>query len=129
MSEQIIIEQLGNALSRLDESLKIAPKDSTLAVDATIQRFEFCFELFWKMLQKLLFSSEGIEIRSPKKALQEALALGWITNENAWLQMLDDRNLTSHTYHEDLAAEIYARISGYYKLMSEAYNKIIKSKK
>jgi len=39
---------------------------------------------------------EGIEALSPKKALQFAYQLAWIEDVQAWLQMLNDRNITSH---------------------------------
>lgn len=94
MSEIAILDQLQNALARFDESLQTDAITNPLAIDATIQRFEFCFKLFWKFLQKLLYLREGIETRSPKRTLQEALILGWITDEAPWLQILSDRNLT-----------------------------------
>jgi len=81
-----------------------------LAIDGSIQRFEFCFELGWKLLKKMLMHLEGLEAVSPKKSLQLAYQLNWIDNEQAWLKMLQDRNLTLHTYREEYAQEIYARL-------------------
>jgi nucleotidyltransferase substrate binding protein (TIGR01987 family) len=42
--------------------------------------------------------------------LKLAFQQGWIDEEGAWLAMLDDRNLTSHTYNESTAVEIYKRL-------------------
>ena len=33
-------------------------------------------------------------------------------------------NLASHTYHEELADEIYGKINDYYNLMENIYNRI-----
>ena len=102
---------LGRALDRLAEALA-RPIDDPLAVDASIQRFEFTFELFWKLLRRRL-ARQGIDVASPRAALRQAYRLGWLDDEARWLGMLDDRNLTSHTYREALAREIYGRLAGH----------------
>ncbi len=110
---------LESAIKRLAEALAVDAKTLPIAVDAAIQRFEFCYELLWKALKKMLFDKENIEVQSPKQVLQQAYALGWIKDEKLWLQMAQDRNLTSHTYQEELALEIYQRIPAYLKEMQE----------
>jgi nucleotidyltransferase substrate binding protein (TIGR01987 family) len=99
---------LENALLRLKEALH-EPKNNTLIIDATIQRFEFVIELYWKTLKRLL-DSQGIHATTPKEVLKKAYAAEWLKNETAWLQMLDDRNETSHVYDEEKAQEIYQHI-------------------
>lgn len=113
-------QALGKALKRLEEALGESPETNILAIDGTIQRFEFCIELFWKVLKKFL-SKEGYDVKSPKQALQEAYQMEWIHDESLWLQMLEDRNETSHTYNDDTANRIYSHISQYYKKMQEVY--------
>jgi len=95
------------AVDRLAEALA-APK-SDLHRDAAIQRFEFSFELAWKATQKSL-RSEGIDAASPKACFREAFRLGWVQREEPWLSMLEDRNLTSHTYDASLAEAVYQRL-------------------
>ena len=82
-------------------------------IDATIQRFEFSVELFWKLLKRLLLDL-GQETNFPKAVLREAFATGLIDQDQAWIQMLNDRNQTSHTYDEELADVIYGRIKKIY---------------
>ncbi|MCA0972218.1 nucleotidyltransferase substrate binding protein [Halobacillus litoralis] len=106
------LENLERALDRLDEALQEDDTNS-LIVDATIQRFEFTIELFWKALKRALFE-EGIEAKTPKEALREAYQAGWLNDEKAWLQMLKDRNETSRTYDEEKALEIVGHIKWYY---------------
>lgn len=118
---------LSKALDRLQEALKESPKTNVLAVDGTIQRFEFCIELFWKVLRKFL-AQEGYETKSPRQALQEAYQMEWIHDEKLWIQMLNDRNETSHTYNDETANRIYSHINNYYIKMREVYEMVLKAK-
>ncbi len=102
------LSDFGRALDRLDEALAVSP-DAPLAVDGTIQRFEFTFELAWKTAKAALVA-EGIPTRSPREALREAMRMGWLADERAWIEMMDDRNLASHIYREEVADEIYGHI-------------------
>ena len=77
--------------------------------DAAIQRFEFSFELAWKAIQEAL-KKEGLGCQSPKSCLRAAFAQGWIEDEGAALAMLDDRNLTPHSYNEALAQVVFDRL-------------------
>jgi len=112
-------ESLGKALGRLEEALG-QPVENPLAVDATIQRFEFTIELFWKALKRCL-EFEGIDASTPRGALQQAYQAGWLEDESRWLQMLRDRNETSHTYDEAKARKIYERIRANQPALRAAY--------
>ena len=92
------------ALNQLAKALQ-QPKDEFLR-DSVIQRFEIAYELAWKML-KLCLEAEGISDRTPRETLQEALQAGFITDGNAWSDLQKMRNLTSHTYDESLAEQVY----------------------
>ncbi len=74
--------------------------------DSVIQRFEFCWELAWKVL-RLKLLEEGIEALTPREVFREALAARLLHDGNAWSQAQRMRNLTSHTYDESLAEEVY----------------------
>ena len=102
------LESLQNAVVRLRAALDAPETD--LSRDAAIQRFEFCFELAWKTIQRRALD-EGLECQSPKGCLKLALKLGWIAKENDWLAMLEDRNQTTHTYDEELAKRVYSRLA------------------
>lgn len=80
-----------------------------------IQAFEFTYELFWKTLQKLA-QYEQIEAATPRASIQAGFQMGIIEDpeESIWLSLMKDRNLTCHTYHEDLSIEIYERIKNQY---------------
>ena len=86
-----------------------------------IQAFEFTFEQCWKSIQKIAGTS-GVAVGSPKAAFTYALENAWIdpSDEGFWLEMIKDRNLTSHTYQEDLAKEVFGRIRDRYVAMFDA---------
>ena len=119
MNAQLNINPLENVLTRLNESLQF-DLSQPLVVDACIHRFVFCIELTWKTLKKSL-AIEGIEANTPRECIQQAYSIHWINDESAWLSMLKDRNLTSHTYKEDLALEIYHRLPLHYQAMADLY--------
>jgi len=97
---------------------------SVVVRDAAIQRFEYTFEAFWKFLRDYLREAEGIRCNSPKSCFREAMGAGLISEEQSMtcLEMTDDRNLTSHTYIETVADQIYGKIGSYCKLMEEIFN-------
>ena len=75
--------------------------------DSVIQRFEFCFELGWKLL-RLKLLEEGIEANTPRASIREAVSAQLLEDGNQWSEMLQKRNETSHTYDEALARKVYA---------------------
>jgi nucleotidyltransferase substrate binding protein (TIGR01987 family) len=107
------------ALGRFSEVL-LRDSSDRIVIDAAIQRFEFCFELGWKTL-KVFLEFEGYTPATPRQTLKDALKIQWLKDEQAWLQMLQDRNLTAHTYHEALANQIYSRLSDHHARMSEVF--------
>lgn len=112
------LRNLELAVLRLREALD-QPASNPLAIDGVIQRFEFVFELSWKTLKHLL-EAEGISATTPRAAIRQAFKAQWINDEAAWLQMLSDRNETSHTYNADLASRIYAHIRDNFPIMAAA---------
>ncbi len=117
------LQQTKKALQALGVMVRKPMDEDRGNIDASIQRFEFTIELFWKLLKRIL-ESKGVEVRYPKDVLKEAYAGGLIDDEKAWLRMLRDRNLTSYTYDENLADEIYAHIKLYYPILEQALQKI-----
>lgn len=78
-----------------------------------IQAFEFTFEATWKLFRHVA-QREGLEAPSPRRAVMVAYRLGLIADEAAWLDMLADRNLTSHVYHSALATRIFEAVRDRY---------------
>ena len=100
-----------DALARLETGVEQAVNE--LDKDGVIQRFEFTFELLWKSLKALL-AYEGIECYSPKSCIKEAFKAGKIPDDEIFLDMLEDRNLSSHIYDKHKSEEIFERIKRVY---------------
>ena len=111
------LNQFTKAVGRLREGISVAVDE--LDRDGVIQRFEFCFELLWKTL-KIFLEDKGLEARSPKDSLRAAFGQGWITDEDAFLDMLEDRNKTSHIYSREESQRIFDRIKQQHLLQIEA---------
>lgn len=104
-------EAFQTALNRLKEAIDMYEDDNNpVLLDGTIQRFEFTVELAWKLIKEYLESEKFGEFNSPKSVIKEAYKVQIIQNGEEWIEMLDDRNLTSHTYDEEVAKEIYHNI-------------------
>ena len=97
------------ALERLNEALKEDIAKNKIAVDGTIQRFEFTFELSWKLC-KVILRYNGVEAETPRMVIKEAFKSGLIADGDGWVEMLEDRNKTSHIYDEPQALIIYEKI-------------------
>ncbi len=102
------LEQFKKAVQRLDEVLQ--EEKSDFLRDSAIQRFEFCTDLSWKTLQSFLKEEKGIICNSPKDCFKEAYSSEVIEYDVFYLDLIDLRNLTSRTYHEELADEVYLKL-------------------
>ena len=110
------VQAFEQALQRFREAL--AERETPLVRDAAIKRFEFTFELAWKAAQRCL-REQGILCRSPNECFREAFAFGLIQDNPLWIRMMEDRNLTVHTYNEQIAQKIYGNLKDYVPLYEE----------
>lgn len=109
----VSLEELEKAVNSLKESVKFCEDnkpDQTIhdiARDASIQRFEFCVELSWKLSKKLLGSSSA----TAKPVMREMLQEGLISDFQLWFEFVEARNKSSHTYDKKIAEEVYSNAS------------------
>jgi nucleotidyltransferase substrate binding protein (TIGR01987 family) len=96
---------LENALQSLKDALNPPPANDRER-DGAIQRFEYTFELSWKVAMRVLREA-GIESTTPKAVIRDLAKAGWISNPEEWLGFLKARNLTSHAYKELYAREVF----------------------
>jgi nucleotidyltransferase substrate binding protein (TIGR01987 family) len=96
--------------------------------DSMIQRFEFSFDLFWKTLKVYLTEVEKVvsDSASPRLILRDCVQNGVMseTEGNQAMDMLDSRNMTSHTYREEIAVSEAEKIPEYYNLMQTVTNRL-----
>lgn len=118
------LANLEKAIANLEEAYTITPA-TRIVIDGTIQRFEIMIELYWKTLKRVL-AYTGITASTPREALKAAYAVDLINNESAWLEMLNDRNLTSHIYDEDTALRIHEHVKSHLPLLKETFDALKK---
>lgn len=79
-----------------------------------VQAFEFCYELAWKMLRRVI-TQRGVEVGSPKETFRKAALDGLIDDPEIWFQFQKLRNLTVHTYNQECLEEIVANFESFSK--------------
>lgn len=93
------------------ETLKTALSKGSLSDlerDGTIQRFEYTFELAWKMMRKTLLALGRSEVSaSPKPIIRSAAEEGLIDDVESWFGFLEARNLSTHLYSEAEAEAVF----------------------
>ena len=125
----IKLENFQKALARLREGIGETEQSESLTLrDGCIQRFEFTAELAWKAAREYLLQQGLQDINSPKPVMREAFHNGLVSDEQGWLQLLQDRNLTSHLYDEQEADEIFLRIKQQHLLLLTALVAVLAAK-
>lgn len=128
---QLKMMDLDRANQRLQEVVDNQTVEQGIIIDATIQRFEFTFELSWKLMKHVLAYNGVTNVNSPRGAIREAFKQGYIEDAQKWLIMLDDRNRTSHTYDLDTAQDIFSKVQSTYadllKVFSEKVSDVLKA--
>ena len=107
-------ENFYSALNKLEEFLG-EPIVNDRDRAGIIQAFEFCYELSWQAIKKLA-ENEGLDAPTPLQAFQAGFQMKLIPSEaqETWLDMKKSRNLTSHTYKEEVAEEVLQKINQAY---------------
>lgn len=109
----VTLVELSKAIDSLEEVLSLFKKsaigsaESKAFRDSSIQRFEYCIELSWKTSIKLM----GSTTTSSKMAVREMARNNLLQNPELWLEFIDARNNTSHSYDEEIAAKVFVKIN------------------
>lgn len=116
------LEKALNSLKVALDRSKTSPQDEELR-DACIQRFEYSFELAWKLIKRQLEleigNSSEVDSYSKKTLFRVAGEKGLIVNIESWFDFITKRNLTSHTYNANNAILVYGITSKFYNEASE----------
>ena len=116
-----------NAIARMAEVIELS-KQRTLNQfehDSLIKRFEFTYEMAWKLMMSFEKENGVTELLGSKDVVRMAFGMSLIDNGEAWLEMIDDRNKTSHLYDEEMAADVMDEIiNTYYPLFVELQDKM-----
>ena len=131
LSEETYIEMLekrkkvlAKATERLKEALN--EEETEIAIDGTLHRFEFTFELAWKTMKDLMEYNGIIESTgSPREVLKNAFQNGIIEDGETWINMMLARNSLSHLYDEETSRKIYKDIKEKYIVLIEKLNEVL----
>lgn len=119
-------ENFGKSLSYLETSLQINNPDIVQKA-GIIQFFEMSYELAWNTMKDYLQDQGFVDITSPRSAIKKAFEVGLIEDGHNWMQLLSDRNLTSHVYDEAKATEIETLIQERYYPLFRALHQSLKT--
>lgn len=79
---------------------------SELEEQGLIKAFEYTYELAWSTLKDFLEYQGHAEIYGSRDAIRKSFELNLVRDGQSWMDMLESRNMTSHTYNEEIAREI-----------------------
>ena len=124
------LDSYHKALNRLAEVVNVmnSRELNEFEADGLVQRFEFTFELAWKLIKSYAeFQVTDKEIMGSRDAFRWAFDNGLITDCQSWMEMVKRRNDTSHTYDEATATEVVQLVkSTYFQLFVDLLNKMEK---
>jgi nucleotidyltransferase substrate binding protein (TIGR01987 family) len=112
------LEEAVKALSTFEKIVGL-PEPTDIERDAAIQRFEYSFEMVWKAAQAYLIDQGLTDVVSPRSAIRASFKVGMFNEETAEkiMRLVDDRNLTVHTYKEEFAVKLYRHLAGHAALL------------
>lgn len=118
-------ENFEKSYSLLEENFK-KENLSELERAGLIQFFEMTIELSWKLMKDYL-ESEEIIVKSPRDAIKQSLSISLIEDGELWLEALESRNLTTHTYDDEIAEKMQKNIQKkYFYILQNLYLKLSK---
>jgi nucleotidyltransferase substrate binding protein (TIGR01987 family) len=95
-------------------------------LDLIVKRFEYTYEMSWKALKRVL-EFLGLEANNPRNVFKEAFAQGLIKDEEVWLDMIEQRNLSNHVYDEQQIKGILKKTKKYNKAFISLEKKLEKT--
>jgi len=112
------------AITHLEIALQLKDPDM-LQKAGIIQFFEMSYELAWNTIKDYLEEEGFVDVKSPRSAIKKAFEIGLIDDGHSWMELLLDRNLTSHAYDEEKATEVEKLIhQKYYPLLTVLYTSL-----
>lgn len=100
--------QLSDALTKYDETAEALIKEGIL------QRFEFTHELAWKVMKDYLEYEGHQGLTGSRSASRLAFSLGLVDEGQVWMDMIESRNRTVHTYDERVLEQEFAKVQNNY---------------
>jgi nucleotidyltransferase substrate binding protein (TIGR01987 family) len=117
------LDNYGRALKQLQSAVDLAATRelSDLEQQGMIQAFEFTHELAWNVMKDYFFYQGASQITGSRDATRQAFAAGLLEDGNAWMEMIQSRNQSSHTYNKATALALVDRITQRYAALFQAF--------
>lgn len=118
------------AYAQLEKAVELSKKRplTELEEQGIIQAFEYTHELAWNSMKDFLEEQGVRDLYGSKDSSREAFKRGLIENGDAWMDMIQSRNLTSHTYNRNIAQKIVQAILENYYMEFGRLQIVLKSK-
>lgn len=98
------------ALSQLQKFIDKKDHLSDLEEQGLIKSFEYTYELGWNTMKDFYEDQGEVNLQGSRDTIRLAFKRGIINNGDGWMEMLQHRNETAHTYEEKTADKIVAAI-------------------
>lgn len=115
------------ALLQLTKGVELSQQRtlSDIEQQGLIKAFEFTHELAWNVMKDYFEYQGNTSIMGSRDATREAFQRNMITDGEGWMEMIKSRNMTSHTYNQDIADEISEKvIVVYHHLLQEFRSRV-----
>ena len=114
-------------MDQLKEFIEKDEQLNKLEKQGMIKAFEYTYELAWNTIKDFYEYQGEVDLQGSRDTFQLAFNRGLIMDGEDWMQMLKDRNLTSHTYNEEVADEIAENIiNNYFSMFQSLKNSLEK---
>ena len=125
------LKNLKKAFSELSDAVALSKSRelSKLEKQGLIQSFEYTHELAWNVLRDYFLDQGNTDITGSKDATRTAYKYGLIQEGDTWMEMIQSRNLTSHTYNQETADSIVSNILNSYFTEFKSLIEELESKK
>ena len=113
------------ALLELKKAVELANTRSLTSLEeqGLIHAFEYNYELAWNTIKDFYQTQGETNIQGSRDAIRLSFKRGLITDGKLWMQMIESRILTSHTYNQDTASKIVSLIlNSYYPALRDLNN-------
>lgn len=115
------------ALLQLSKGVELSRQRplSDIEQQGLIKAFEFTHELAWNVMKDYFEFQGNTSIMGSRDATRQAFQRNMISDGEGWMEMIKSRNMTSHTYNQEIADEISGKvISDYFHLFQEFSSKV-----
>lgn len=112
------------AMAQLQSAVTLAATRelSELEQQGMVQAFEFTHELAWNVMKDYFFyQGSSSQITGSRDATRQAFSVGLIEDGEGWMEMIQSRNQSSHTYNRATALALVDRITQRYAALFNAF--------